>query len=56
MHAGHTAAVTEFSWNKTHPWVVCSASEDNLIEVWQPAKSIVSKPVRKVAEAEDRAK
>ncbi|KAI9686708.1 MAG: Histone acetyltransferase type B subunit 2 [Bathelium mastoideum] len=56
MHAGHTAPISEFSWNKSHPWVFCSASEDNLIEIWQPAKPIVSKPVRKAAQADDSAK
>ncbi|KAF2232752.1 histone acetyltransferase type B subunit 2 [Viridothelium virens] len=56
MHAGHTAPISEFSWNKTNPWMLCSASEDNLIEIWQPAKAIVSRPVRPADAAEGRSK
>lgn len=42
MHGGHTNRITEFSWNKNDPWVMCSAAEDNLIECWRPARSIVN--------------
>ncbi|TKA78801.1 Histone acetyltransferase type B subunit 2 [Cryomyces minteri] len=41
MHGGHTNVISDFSWNKNDPWVLCSAAEDNLIQVWRPANAIV---------------
>ncbi|KAI9697510.1 MAG: Histone acetyltransferase type B subunit 2 [Bogoriella megaspora] len=52
MHAGHTNSITEFSWNKTVPWAICSASEDNLIEIWMPARPIVGDQPKKKAQPE----
>lgn len=43
MHGGHTNRISDFSWNLTDPWVVCSAAEDNLIQVWKVANAIVGK-------------
>jgi len=43
MHGGHTNRVSDFSWNLNDPWVVCSAAEDNLIQVWKVANAIVGK-------------
>lgn len=43
MHGGHTAHVSDFSWNKNDPWVMCSASEDNLVEVWRASRQLVEK-------------
>lgn len=43
MHGGHTNHLADFSWNQTEPWVVCSAAEDNLIQVWKVAEAIVGK-------------
>ncbi|KAL8667787.1 MAG: hypothetical protein Q9202_000251 [Teloschistes flavicans] len=43
MHGGHTNRMTDFSWNMNDPWVLCSAAEDNLIQVWKVANSIVGK-------------
>ena len=28
-------SVTDFSWNPNQDWVVCSAAEDNILNVWQ---------------------
>jgi len=36
MHGGHTNRVSDISWNPSDPWVMCSAAEDNIIQVWQP--------------------
>ncbi|KAK0673980.1 putative histone acetyltransferase type B subunit 2 [Cercophora samala] len=44
MHGGHTNHLADFSWNKNIPWLVCSAAEDNLLQIWQPTKSIISPP------------
>jgi histone-binding protein RBBP4 len=43
MHGGHTNHLADFSWNMNEPWVVCSAAEDNLIQIWKVADSIVNK-------------
>lgn len=31
---------TDFSWNPNEPWVICSVSEDNIMQVWQMAENI----------------
>ncbi|RDL36413.1 WD40 repeat-like protein [Venustampulla echinocandica] len=43
MHGGHTNHMSDFSWNLNEPWVVCSAAEDNLIQIWKVAEAIVGK-------------
>jgi histone-binding protein RBBP4 len=45
MHGGHTNHLADFSWNQNEPWVVCSAAEDNLIQIWKVAESIVGKDI-----------
>ncbi|XP_019851362.1 PREDICTED: histone-binding protein RBBP7-like [Amphimedon queenslandica] len=40
IHGGHTAKISDFSWNPNQPWVVCSVSEDNILQVWQMAENI----------------
>lgn len=35
IHGGHTAKISDFSWNPVEPWVICSVSEDNIMQVWQ---------------------
>lgn len=34
IHGGHTAKISDFSWNPNEPWVICSVSEDNIMQVW----------------------
>lgn len=41
MHSGHTNHLADFSWNQNDPWLLCSAAEDNLLQIWKVAKSIV---------------
>ena len=41
MHGGHTNHLADFSWNQNEPWLLCSAAEDNLLQIWKVAKSIV---------------
>ena len=43
MHGGHTNRISDFTWNQNDPWVVSSAAEDNLIQVWRVANAIVGK-------------
>jgi histone-binding protein RBBP4 len=40
IHGGHTAKISDFAWNPNEPWVVCSVSEDNIMQVWQMAENI----------------
>eukprot|EP00004_Rigifila_ramosa_P001621 TRINITY_DN11594_c0_g1_i1.p1 TRINITY_DN11594_c0_g1~~TRINITY_DN11594_c0_g1_i1.p1 ORF type:complete len:420 (+),score=100.39 TRINITY_DN11594_c0_g1_i1:1-1260(+) len=40
VHGGHTAKVSDFSWNPNDAWVVASASEDNILQIWQMAENI----------------
>ena len=40
VHGGHTAKISDFSWNPNEPWVICSVSEDNIMQVWQMAENI----------------
>jgi histone-binding protein RBBP4 len=41
MHGGHTNHLTDFCWNLNDPWLVCSAAEDNIMQVWKAADAIV---------------
>lgn len=43
MHGGHTNHLADFSWNQNDPWLVCSAAEDNLLQIWKVADSIVGR-------------
>ncbi|CAF1202293.1 unnamed protein product [Adineta steineri] len=40
IHGGHAAKISDFSWNPNEPWVICSVSEDNIMQVWQMAENI----------------
>ena len=40
IHGGHSAKISDFSWNPNEPWVICSVSEDNIMQVWQMAEDI----------------
>lgn len=40
IHAGHTAKISDFTWNPSEPWALCSVSEDNILQVWQMAENI----------------
>jgi histone-binding protein RBBP4 len=35
IHGGHTAKISDFSWNLNEPWVLASVAEDNILHVWQ---------------------
>jgi histone-binding protein RBBP4 len=48
MHGGHTNKISDFSWNPHLPWVVASAAEDNIIQVWQPAANIYTIDEREI--------
>ena len=48
MHGGHMNRISDFSWNQHDPWLVASAAEDNLIQVWKLAQAIVGKDAEDV--------
>lgn len=35
MHAGHTANVTDISFNPTIPWTLATTAEDNIVHLWK---------------------
>lgn len=35
IHGGHTAKISDFSWNINEPWVISSVAEDNILHIWQ---------------------
>lgn len=41
IHGGHTAKISDFAWNPNEPWVICSVSEDNIMQVWQMVSVVV---------------
>lgn len=43
MHGGHTNHLADFSWNLNDPWLVASAAEDNMLQIWKVANSIVGR-------------
>ena len=40
MHGGHTSRPTDLSWSPTEKWHVATTSEDNVLQVWQPSRTI----------------
>eukprot|EP00742_Colponemidia_sp_Colp-10_P003936 GILJ01004196.1.p1 GENE.GILJ01004196.1~~GILJ01004196.1.p1 ORF type:complete len:425 (-),score=69.59 GILJ01004196.1:170-1444(-) len=40
VHGGHTAKISDFSWNPNDPWIMASVAEDNILQVWQMAENI----------------
>ncbi|TKW34364.1 hypothetical protein SEVIR_2G302200v4 [Setaria viridis] len=40
VHGGHTAKISELSWNPSEKWVVASVAEDNVLQIWEMAESI----------------
>lgn len=35
VHGGHSAKISDISWNLTDDWVMASVSEDNILQIWQ---------------------
>jgi histone-binding protein RBBP4 len=44
MHGGFTNRVCDFSWNQNDPWVMLGTAEDNQMQVFRPARSLVEAP------------
>jgi len=41
MHGGHTNRISDFSFNPQDEWLMCSAAEDNLIQIWKASDSLL---------------
>lgn len=41
IHGGHTNKVIDVSWHPAIPWMLSSVSEDNIVQVWKIAGSVV---------------
>lgn len=41
VHGGHTSQISCFEWHPTLPWVLASAGEDNILQVWKPAQDVI---------------
>lgn len=41
MHGGHTSRISDFSFNQNDPWLMCSADEVNLLQIWKTTDSII---------------
>ena len=54
VSAGHTSRPTDFSWapGEAESWTVASASEDNVVMVWQPTMRVWAGDEVKVDEKE----
>ncbi|KAF8240796.1 WD40 repeat-like protein [Tricholoma matsutake] len=54
VHGGHTSRPTDFSWapGEEENWTVASASEDNIVMVWQPTMRVWAGDEVKVDEKE----
>jgi histone-binding protein RBBP4 len=40
IHGGHTDKIADFSWNPNDNWVMASAADDNILQIWQMAENI----------------
>ncbi|KAH8243947.1 hypothetical protein KR032_011734, partial [Drosophila birchii] len=40
IHGGHTAKISDFSWNANEPWIIASVAEDNILQVWQMTECV----------------
>lgn len=52
MHGGFTNRISDFSWNKTEPWLMLAAAEDNQMQIFRPARTLVKFSRSKVAHNE----
>ena len=52
MHGGFTNRICDFNWNKNDPWVMLAAAEDNQLQVFRPARSLVNVSKKRVNHGE----
>ncbi|KAI9314479.1 WD40-repeat-containing domain protein [Dichotomocladium elegans] len=54
MHGGHTNKISDFGWNPADPWMLASAAEDNIVQVWQMASTIYGPDIPEDAKEEEQ--
>jgi hypothetical protein len=54
IHGGHTAKISDFSWNPNDPWVICSVSEDNIMQVSNLGSILVQYAIKRSLIISDR--
>ncbi|KAI7858639.1 WD40-repeat-containing domain protein [Circinella umbellata] len=54
MHGGHTNKISDFGWNPVDPWMLASAAEDNIVQVWQMANTIYGTPIPEDTESSSK--
>lgn len=42
MHAGHTSAITDLSFNPNIPWTLATSSDDNIVHLWKISKKLTN--------------
>ena len=52
IHAGHTAKVSDVSWNENDQLMMGSVAEDNVIQVWQMSHALFNPPELLLEKAE----
>mmetsp|Transcript_14502 Transcript_14502/g.21839 ORF Transcript_14502/g.21839 Transcript_14502/m.21839 type:complete len:445 (+) Transcript_14502:118-1452(+) len=53
VHGGHSSKISDLSWSSEDEWVVASVSEDNILQIWQPAESIYNDEAEDEVDDED---
>eukprot|EP00916_Digyalum_oweni_P006851 GHVL01011704.1.p1 GENE.GHVL01011704.1~~GHVL01011704.1.p1 ORF type:complete len:440 (+),score=103.50 GHVL01011704.1:138-1457(+) len=51
IHGGHTSRIADFSWHPQDEWLISSCADDNILQFWQIADSILDN-----AETDDEGK
>ncbi|KAI9152510.1 Histone acetyltransferase type B subunit 2 [Blastocladiella emersonii ATCC 22665] len=51
VHGGHTNKVADLAWNANAPWVLASAAEDNIVQVWEMARNLYDDKIEDVPAA-----
>ena len=41
IHGGHTDKIVDIAWNQNEQWLMASVADDNTLQVWQVADSIL---------------
>jgi len=55
IHGGHTDKISDFSWNPNDNWVMASAADDNILQIWQMAENIYGEDVEDEPEKSEEA-
>ncbi|KAI9323729.1 WD40-repeat-containing domain protein [Dichotomocladium elegans] len=51
-HEGHTSGIADFGWNPAEAWSLASVAEDNMVHVWEMARTIYGQDMQEKASEE----